>query len=139
MIFTVKTLEELPWAAEQLISAFPEVRVFAFYGELGAGKTTFIKEICRQLNVIDIVSSPTFALIHEYSNYKGETVYHFDFYRIEKPEEALDIGFEEYFYSENYCLIEWPENVQELLPEHCVHVKIRENDEGNRKITAEGF
>lgn len=139
MMNTVNSLEELPGAAKQLISTFPDERVFVFYGVLGAGKTTFIKEICRQLDVIDMVSSPTFALINEYLNPKGHTVYHFDFYRIKGPEEVLDIGFEEYIYSGNYCLIEWPEKVRVLLPEHYVSVKIRENDKGNRKIIAEEF
>ncbi|MCF8232381.1 MAG: tRNA (adenosine(37)-N6)-threonylcarbamoyltransferase complex ATPase subunit type 1 TsaE [Bacteroidales bacterium] len=139
MIITANSLKELPEAAEKLIGAFPDARVFVFYGSLGAGKTTFIKEICRQLDVLDMVSSPTFALINEYMNLKGHTIYHFDFYRIEKPEEAQDIGFEEYLYSGDYCLIEWPEKVQELLPEDYVRVKIQEDDKGNRKIMAEEY
>lgn len=137
MIVTVKSLEELPDAARKLITGFNGKRVFVFYGELGAGKTTFIKEICHQLEVVDLVSSPTFALINEYKTAEDQLVYHFDFYRIKNASEAMDIGFEEYIYSGEYCLIEWPENVQKLLPENHVAVRIKEDDEGNRKITAE--
>lgn len=137
MLVTVKTLEELPDAAHKLITGFTRERVFVFYGELGAGKTTFIKEICNQLDVVDLVSSPTFALINEYKTIEDQSVYHFDFYRIKKASEAMDIGFEEYIYSGEYCLIEWPEKVQNLLPEDHVAVRIKEDDEGNRKITAE--
>lgn len=137
MLVTVKSLVELPDAARKLITGFHRNRVFVFYGELGAGKTTFIKEICHQLEVVDLVSSPTFALINEYKTIEDQPVYHFDFYRIKNASEAMDIGFEEYIYSGEYCLIEWPENVQKLLPENHVAVRIKEDVEGNRKITAE--
>jgi len=137
MLVTVKSLVELPDAARKLLTGFKRKRVFVFYGELGAGKTTFIKEICHQLEVVDLVSSPTFALINEYKTIEDHPVYHFDFYRIKNPSEAMDIGFEEYIFSGEYCLIEWPENVQKLLPENHVAVRIKEDDEGNRKITAE--
>jgi len=102
---------------------------------MGAGKTTFIKTICNELGVENMVNSPTFAIINEYFTLAGESVYHFDFYRIKKKEEVLDIGYEEYFYSGNYCFMEWPEKIEELLPENVVYVTINENvDDGSRTI-----
>jgi len=123
---------ELPDAAEQLLAAYPDSRVFAFYGTMGAGKTTFIKAICHRLGATDIVQSPTFALINEYKTREGESLFHFDFYRIKKVEEAYDIGYEDYIYSGSYCFIEWPELVEELLPEDSVKVRISGN--GSRTI-----
>jgi tRNA threonylcarbamoyladenosine biosynthesis protein TsaE len=120
----VRSESELPDAAQALLTAHPDARIFAFYGEMGAGKTTFIKAICKELGVPDIVQSPTFALINEYLTIHGESVFHFDFYRIKKAEEAYDIGYEDYIYSGNYCLIEWPELIQALLPEETVKVSI---------------
>ncbi len=117
-------VDELKDAARKLIEVFPERRVFAFYGEMGAGKTTFIKSICKYLGVEDIVNSPTFSIINEYKTASGESIFHFDFYRIEKQEEVFDIGFEEYVYSGDHCFIEWPEKIEELLPDDCVYVKI---------------
>ena len=129
MELIIKSESELPEAAKSLLRAHPDARVFAFYGQMGAGKTTFIKAICRELGVPDIVQSPTFALINEYITSGGESVYHFDFYRIKKTEEAFDIGYEDYVYSGRYCLIEWPELVDGLLPEDAVKVKITGNPE----------
>ena len=120
----IKSEAELPQAAEALLSAYPEARVFAFYGQMGAGKTTFIKILCKTLGVPDIVQSPTFAIINEYKRDSGESVFHFDFYRIKKAEEAFDIGYEDYIYSGNYCFIEWPELIGDLLPEDAVKVTI---------------
>jgi len=136
MIRNVASVTDLPEAAEVLLSSFSQNKVFAFYGTLGAGKTTFIKEICRQLGIVDNVSSPTFALINQYMKTDGTSVYHFDFYRIKDASEALDIGFEEYVYSGDYCFIEWPEKIAEYLPEDHIAVKINEDDKGNRIITA---
>ncbi|MCX6271852.1 MAG: tRNA (adenosine(37)-N6)-threonylcarbamoyltransferase complex ATPase subunit type 1 TsaE [Bacteroidetes bacterium] len=118
----------------QLIKAYPEQRVFAFYGAMGAGKTTFIQAICKYLGVIDTVSSPTFSLVNEYRTSEGEPVYHFDFYRINNIAEAMDIGYEHYFFSTRYCFIEWPENIAELLPENCVYVEIKESGNGAERI-----
>lgn len=132
----VKSPEELPGVAGELINMFSDERVYVFYGKMGAGKTTFIKAICQYLGVEDVVSSPTFALINEYVTSAGEQVYHFDFYRIKNAYEALDIGFEEYLYSGAYCLVEWPEKVDGLLPGKHVAVRIEEQGQGIRKITA---
>jgi tRNA threonylcarbamoyladenosine biosynthesis protein TsaE len=121
---TCHTLSELPQIAGKLLAAFPESRVFAFYGKMGAGKTTFIKEICHELGATDIVQSPSFTIINEYKTSRGNSLYHFDFYRIRKLEEVMDIGYEEYFYSGNYCFIEWPEKIEHLLPQDVVKINI---------------
>ena len=107
--------------------------MFAFYGKMGAGKTTFIKAICEELGVDDVITSPTFAIINEYSG-KDETIYHFDFYRIKKLEEVYDMGYEDYFYSGALCFIEWPELIEEVLPEDAVKVQITEKEDGTRAI-----
>lgn len=136
MKLDIKGTSELPEVAEKLLENFPQERVFAFYGKMGAGKTTFIKVLCGTLEVMDVVSSPTFALINEYLTEQGASVFHFDFYRIEKVSEASDIGFEEYLYSGDYCLIEWPEKVESLLPSRHVKVIITEKEDGVRKLEA---
>jgi tRNA threonylcarbamoyladenosine biosynthesis protein TsaE len=120
---------ELGFISEEIINSFPQNRIFTFEGEMGAGKTTLIKQICKKLNVADSMSSPTFSIVNEYLTKTGESVYHFDFYRIKTETEALDIGIEEYFYSGSYCFIEWPEKIHNLLPDNFVKVqiKIKEN------------
>jgi tRNA threonylcarbamoyladenosine biosynthesis protein TsaE len=132
----IKGLSELPDIAKQLLTTFPDERVFALYGSMGAGKTTFIKALCRELGSEDNITSPTFALINEYSTDKGLLIYHFDFYRIKKIEEAYDLGYEDYIYSGNYCFIEWPEMIQDLLPKGIVEVKINESADGSRVFKA---
>ena len=132
----IKDLSALREAAKQLLDHFQEERIFAFYGAMGAGKTTFIKALCRQLGSRDNITSPTFALINEYSTDLGATIYHFDFYRIKKLEEAFDLGYEDYIYSGNYCFIEWPELIQSLLPEGIVEVRIKEIEDGHRTLEA---
>lgn len=127
---------QLPKVAEQLLAAFPDDRFFAFFGAMGVGKTTLIKEMCAQLGVQDNVCSPTFAIINEYKECHGNSVYHFDFYRIKSVQEAYDIGYEEYFYSGDYCFTEWTEKIEELLPECHVRVEIVEK-EGVRTLKAE--
>jgi tRNA threonylcarbamoyladenosine biosynthesis protein TsaE len=107
--------------------------VFAFYGKMGAGKTTFIKAICEELGVKDVITSPTFAIVNEYTT-DNSSIYHFDFYRIKKLEEVYDMGFEDYFYSGSLCLIEWPELIEEVLPDDAVKVNITENADGSRTI-----
>ena len=130
---TVNNLNELTSAAKGLMENFPDERVFAFYGKMGAGKTTFIKSICEFMGIKDPVTSPTFSIVNEYNTSKG-VVYHFDFYRIRNQEEAFDIGFDEYLYSGNYCFIEWPEKIDMLLPERFVNVKIEEVSSNVRSI-----
>ena len=121
----IKSLETIREAAKEFIAGMDDRTVFAFYGPMGAGKTTFIKAICEELGVEDVINSPTFAIINEYrSDTTGELIYHFDFYRINKLSEAEDIGTEDYFYSGALCFIEWPELVEELLPEDAVKVEI---------------
>lgn len=125
-------------AARQFITANSLMEnkglVIAFYGKMGAGKTTFIKALCEELGVEDVITSPTFAIVNEYSLPSQEALYHFDFYRIKKLEEVYDMGYEDYFYSGNLCLIEWPELIEELLPENALRVTIEEQPDGSRTI-----
>ena len=124
MILNIANETGLPEAAGKLLTAYPSGRIFAFYGKMGAGKTTFIKVICSVLGSIDIVQSPSFSIINEYKTSNGEALFHFDFYRIKKIEEVFDIGYEDFIYSGAYCFIEWPELIEELLPQDVVRVKI---------------
>ena len=126
----IKDLEHIREAARKFIEHIGDHRVFAFYGKMGAGKTTFIKAICEELGVEDVITSPTFAIVNEYSH----NIFHFDFYRIKKLEEVYDMGFEEYFYSGALCFIEWPELIEEVLPEDAVKVTIEENADGTRCV-----
>ena len=145
MKLEINNIDQLPAVAETLLGEFPEERFFAFYGKMGVGKTTLIKELCRQLGVADNVCSPTFAIVNEYKIERdrsgandfmaGEPVYHFDFYRLKSLAEAYDIGYEEYFYSGSWCFTEWTEKIEPLLPEHYVRVDIEER-EGTRIFTA---
>ncbi len=131
----VNDLKDLKNAAEKILTEMGEYNIFALNGSMGAGKTTLIKEFCETLGVTEVVSSPTFALVNEYSSGNNDPIYHFDFYRIKKIDEVYDIGYEEYFYSNNYCFIEWPELVLELLPKTYVYILIEESDDGNRIIS----
>lgn len=127
------SVSDLDAIARKLLIEHPKARIFAFFGEMGAGKTTLIKAICSQLKVVDNVASPTFSIINEYRSESGFLVYHFDFYRIKKFEEAFDLGYEEYFYSGAYCFIEWPELIEPLLPEETIRVKINVDElDGSR-------
>ena len=135
MEIRIENIENLAAAAQKFVDEMGENRVFAFYGKMGAGKTTFIKAICEALGVEDVVTSPTFAIVNEYADAGGNPVYHFDFYRIKNLKEAYDIGCEEYFYSGYPCFIEWPELVEELLPEDVVAVRIEVCDDESRTIT----
>ena len=130
----IKSLSEINNIASKFIKAHPADRIFAFYGEMGAGKTTFIKALCEEMKVLDYVTSPTFALINEYKTESNQTIFHFDFYRIKDPGEAFDFGYEDYFYSGDYCFIEWPELIETLLPSIVVKVTIREIENGRRII-----
>ena len=131
------TLENIDKAASEFLKELGDRKIVAFYGSMGAGKTTFIKAICDVLGVTDTVNSPTFAIVNEYLAANGESVYNFDFFRIKKIEEAYDFGYEDYFYSGNLCLIEWPELIEELLPEDTVRVKIEEVEGGERELTVD--
>lgn len=134
---TVYSLDELNSVAGKLITHFPNERVFAFYGKMGAGKTTFIQAVCRAIGSTDNVTSPTFALINEYMTKEMNSIFHFDFYRIKDLEEAFDLGYEDYIYSGDYCLIEWPEMIEPLLPETFVEVKIEVQDDDSRVFSAQ--
>ncbi|MBP6976689.1 MAG: tRNA (adenosine(37)-N6)-threonylcarbamoyltransferase complex ATPase subunit type 1 TsaE [Bacteroidales bacterium] len=127
-------VEDLDHVSLELLYRYPDQRVFGFYGQLGAGKTALIKNLCKQLGVVDLVSSPTFSIINEYRTRDGEPVYHMDFYRLTSHRELLDIGAEEYFYSGFYCLIEWPEKFEELLPDNCVYIKISVDETNQCRI-----
>ena len=140
MKIKIQSLEHIHEAAREFIAAMGDNTVFALYGKMGAGKTTFIKALCQELGVEDVVTSPTFAVINEYrSDIAGELIYHFDFYRIKKLEEVYDMGYEDYFYSGALCFIEWPELVEELLPGNTIKVTIEELEDGSRKLTMENL
>ena len=134
MEIKIQHIEEIRETARQFIENIGDHRVFAFYGKMGAGKTTFIKAICEELGVNDVITSPTFAIVNEYTIPHGQCIYHFDFYRIKKLEEVYDMGFEDYFYSGALCFIEWPELIEEVLPEDAVKVSICENADGSRTV-----
>lgn len=138
MKIKIQSLEQIQEAARQFVEAMGDNTVFAFYGKMGAGKTTFIKAVCEVLGVEDVITSPTFAIVNEYrSDLAGELIYHFDFYRIKKLDEVYDMGYEDYFYSGALCFIEWPELIEELLPGNTIKVSIEENEAGEREITLE--
>ena len=130
----IKDIDHIREAAREFINHIGEARVFAFYGKMGAGKTTFVKAICEELGVEDVITSPTFAIVNEYTGNEG-TIYHFDFYRIKKLEEVYDMGYEDYFYSGALCFIEWPELIEEILPDDAVRVSITEQEDGSRLVT----
>ena len=134
--FTIHHLDEIRQVARAFIDAMGDSTVFAFRGTMGAGKTTFIKALCEELGVDDVINSPTFAIINEYGpTTDGRSIYHFDFYRINKPEEAFDFGYEDYIYRDALCFIEWPEKIEELLPPDTVDVYIEEQPDGSRRVT----
>lgn len=134
MELTINDLADIRSVARQFIDAMDGRTIFAFYGKMGVGKTTFTKAICEELGVEDVINSPTFAIVNEYEDGQGNPIYHFDFYRIKRLVEAYDIGFEEYLDSGNLCLIEWPELIEELLPEDTVKVSIEEQEDGSRIV-----
>ena len=130
-------LKNIRQAAKDFIRNMDGHTVFAFYGKMGVGKTTFIKAICEELRVEDVINSPTFAIINEYQSVEtGELIYHFDFYRINKISEAQDISVEDYFYSGALCFIEWPEKIEPLLPDDTIRLTIEEMEDGSREVKA---
>ena len=137
MEISINSLDEIGKAAQEFVAAMGDRTVFAFYGKMGAGKTTFIKAVCEELGVEDVINSPTFAIVNEYVDGRGEPIYHFDFYRIKNQQEVLDIGYEDYVYSGNVCFMEWPELIENLLPDDAVKVTIEEEMDGGRVVRIE--
>lgn len=141
MEINIQSIDTIREAAHEFIQHIGDTRVFAFYGKMGAGKTTFVKAICEELGCHDVITSPTFSIVNEYTlntdlpALDTHTAYHFDFYRIKKLEEVYDMGYEEYFYSGALCLIEWPELIEEILPDDSVRVSITEQEDGTRKVS----
>ena len=135
MEIRINSLDTIHEAAKEFIKGMGDGKVFAFYGKMGAGKTTFIKALCEVLGVKDVITSPTFAIINEYTDGNNNPIYHFDFYRIKKLEEVYDMGYEDYFYSGNLCLLEWPELIEDVLPENVIKVTIEEQPDGSRLLT----
>ena len=125
----------MPGIAQQIISYAGNIRIFLFNGDMGAGKTTLIKSLCGELGSADVITSPTFSIVNEYAG--PNKIYHFDFYRLKNQNEALDIGCEEYFYSGNYCFVEWPEKIPDLLPDNYVRVTIEALEDNSRKVTVD--
>ena len=130
-VFHAERVDDLADIGRKLLDKYPDSRIFAFFGTMGAGKTTFIKALCSSLGVKEQVSSPTFSIVNHYVSEDGNSLYHFDFYRINKLEEVYDLGYEHYFFSGNYCFIEWPEKLEALLPGNCIRVEMV--DEGGKR------
>lgn len=140
MMITINDINNIRSAAREFVAGMGDSKVFAFYGKMGAGKTTFIKAVCEELGVGDVITSPTFAIVNEYeSETQTLTIFHFDFYRIKKIEEVYDMGYEDYFYGGGLCFIEWPELIEELLPEDAVKVTIAEQEDGSRVVESGRF
>lgn len=137
MEIRIKSIEEIAVAAKEFVTAMGDRKVFAFYGKMGAGKTTFIKAVCEELGVEDVINSPTFAIVNEYVDGQGEPVYHFDFYRIKNQQEVMDLGYEDYVYSGHVCFMEWPELIENLLPDDAVKVTIEEEIDGGRVLVVD--
>ena len=134
MKIRITSLDNIRGAAKAFLAGMRTSKVVAFYGKMGAGKTTFIKAICEELGVEDVITSPTFALVNEYTAGNGAPVYHFDFYRIKRLDEVYDMGYEDYFYGGNLCLLEWPELIEDILPDDAMRVSITEQEDGSRVI-----
>ena len=135
--FIIRKEEELCAVAKMILEKY-DSKIFLFFGEMGVGKTSFIKKFCKELRVSDIVSSPTFSIVNQYSNVNDEIIYHFDFYRTEKKEEVFDIGYEEYLFSSSYCFIEWPEKIEDLLPTNYLKINMK-LDDNNRIINIQEY
>jgi len=136
VLLTVQSISELPSAASAIIKYSANYKIFLFYGDMGAGKTTLIKSLCQYLGTTEPVTSPTFSIVNEYIG-AGNKIYHFDFYRLKDQTEALDMGYEEYLYSDAYCFVEWPEKIPGLLPQHYINIQIKVHDDNSRQINIE--
>ena len=135
MKISIKSLDSIHEAAREFIKNMGTGHVFAFYGKMGAGKTTFIKAVCEELGVDDVIPPPTFAIVNDYTSSKDDShIFHFDFYRIKKLEEVYDMGYEDYFYSGSLCFIEWPELIEDILPGDAVKVTVTQNEDGGRVV-----
>lgn len=134
MKITIQDLDHIDAAAKEFAAHLQAGTVYAFYGKMGAGKTTFIKALCGVLGVEDVVNSPTFAIVNEYTSGAGEPIYHFDFYRIKNLEEVYDMGYEDYFYSNHLCLLEWPELIEPILPDDAIRMNITVGEDGTRTV-----
>ncbi len=132
MKILISDKKHLHTSAKELLKQTGDSRIIAFYGSMGSGKTTIIKAVCETLGAVDIVTSPTFTLVNEYRTLNGESLFHFDFYRIKKTEEVFDFGIEEYFSSGKYCFMEWPELIEDILPETTVRIRIEVDDKEQR-------
>ncbi len=132
--FLIPSIDKIDEVAQEFLNAYSDAAVFCFYGSMGAGKTTFIQSLCRQLKVVDVVNSPSYSIVNEYSTDEEELIYHFDFYRLKEEEEAYDLGYEDYFYSNRYCFVEWPEKIASLLPPKRYDVKVTVLDDDTREI-----
>ncbi len=135
--FLIPSIDKIDDVAEDFIKLFNQPAVFCFYGSMGAGKTTFIQALCEKLKVIDVVNSPSFAIVNEYNTEGGDSIYHFDFYRLKEEEEAFDLGYEDYFYSDSYCFVEWPEKIESLLPQNRYDVSITVLEDQTREVVVE--
>lgn len=135
MEIRINSLADINETAKTFVENMGDGKVFAFYGKMGAGKTTFVKAVCECLGVEDVITSPTFAIVNEYTSATtGDAIYHFDFYRIKKLEEVYDMGYEDYFYGGSLCFLEWPELIEDLLPEDATKVTIEETEDGSRVV-----
>ncbi len=134
MEYIINSIDEINIAAKFILKNFSKSKIFAFFGDMGVGKTTIIKQLCIELGVYEIVNSPSFAIINEYLTKNDDIIYHFDFYRITNVTEAYGLGYEEYFYSNNYCFIEWSEKISSILPNNCVKIQMSEINNGIRKL-----
>jgi tRNA threonylcarbamoyladenosine biosynthesis protein TsaE len=136
VLITIPSIAELPAAAAAIINYAENYKIFLFYGDMGAGKTTLIKWLCAGLGSSDAVTSPTFSIVNEYVG-GADKIYHFDFYRLKNQAEALDMGYEEYFYSGSYCFVEWPEKIPDLLPRQCISINIQVASDNSRQVIIE--
>ena len=134
MEIKIENIDHIREAAREFIQHIGDHRVFAFYGKMGAGKSTFVTAHCEELGVDDVITSPTFAIVNEYTSGEGDSIFHFDFYRIKKIEEVYDMGYEDYFYSGSLCFIEWPELIEDILPDDAIRVNIAEQEDGSRLV-----